>query len=326
MADITESVVAGILSTLANPVEVGLPAIEDTKVAEPGPPTGVTRFTGADASGGALAAKIGARVFQRARERREAALKEQKLQLDEDYRRAQIEHLTRTVQSSAPARDQSITLPDGRVISGLTAEERARHEIDLANDPQEYEWDEDLPGGGKAKVKGKIGDYHAYLNRISAEKGRSEAATRLSAALSTRQENNRLRWLTSRLAAMPSFAQITTQAYNDATTDAIAEFETPQEQAQWYGGKKTVQTKYDPQDKAHIAQINVLRQKHYQRRLQERVAADSTARAPYVDELSRGALGGGDANSTSDLALQAILQQIDQIGSTATPDTFTVRR
>lgn len=325
MADITEAVVAGILSNLANPVSAGLPSIDDTRVAEPGPPTGVTKFSGADASGGALAAKIGARVFQRARERREAALKENKARLDEEYRRAQIEHLTRTVQSSAPARDRSISLRDGTVVDGLTAEEQARHMIDLQNDPGEYEWEEQAPGGGKIKVKGKLSDYHNYADRVARENGRREASSRLSTALSSRLQNDQLRWLTAGLSSSPSFTQLTTQAWTEATTDAIAEFEQPQEARNVWGAVEKKQTKFDANNKQHVAVMETLRSKHYQRRLNGAVAAADSSRAPYVEAIRKGALGGAPGSVTTSSSLQEILRSIEAISNGAEPDTFVTR-
>jgi hypothetical protein len=330
MADIADTIVSGILSHLANPVGEGMPAIEDTRVAEPGPPTGVQKFTGADASGAALAAKIGARVFQRARERRTASLKEEKLRLDEQYRQAQIAHLERAATSSAVPRDRTVTLANGKVITGLTAAEQVGYEKDIQNDPGKYEWDEDVPGKGKTHVKGTLAEMHAYEGRVSADKGRTEASSRIAAALSTRQENDRLRWITGSLSNMPQFGQITNQAYTAATSDAISEFEKPREQRTWTGATKTVQEKYDGTNPKHKAQLGALRQQFYQKRLQEAVSADSTARAPLLDELRQGAMrpaGGapGATSTQSNAMLDAILKQIDGIANTATPDTFTVR-
>lgn len=133
ISDIASLVVGKILDS-AEPVST---AIENSMAAEPGPPTGVRPFTGADASGAALMAKLGARVFQRARERREENMKRQKADLDEQYRRAQIEHLTRAATDQVP-RDQSVTVGD-RTFTGLTADQAARLQHDISNDPKPEE-------------------------------------------------------------------------------------------------------------------------------------------------------------------------------------------
>lgn len=103
VSDIASLVVSRILDEAGNVNR----SIAESDVAEPGPPTGVQRFSGADASGGALLAKLGARVFQRARERRVANQKAEKDRLDEQYRRAQIEKM---VASAQPEPTEAVTV------------------------------------------------------------------------------------------------------------------------------------------------------------------------------------------------------------------------
>ena len=108
VSDIASLVVSRILDEAGNVNR----SIAESDVAEPGPPTGVQRFSGADASGGALLAELGARVFQRARERRAANQKAEKQRLDEEYRRAQIEKM---VAASQPDPTEAVTV-DGRTF------------------------------------------------------------------------------------------------------------------------------------------------------------------------------------------------------------------
>jgi len=103
VSDIASLVVSRILDEAGNVNR----SIAESDVAEPGPPTGVQRFSGADASAGALMAKLGARVFQRARERRAANQKAEKDRLDEQYRRAQIEKM---VAASQPDPTEAVTV------------------------------------------------------------------------------------------------------------------------------------------------------------------------------------------------------------------------
>lgn len=95
LADIPTLVLQRVASGLASPVEFARNAIEDSPVAETGPPTGVKPFKAGEATEAALMAKLGARVFQRARERRLADEKKAKERAAEQYRQQQMDRLNR---------------------------------------------------------------------------------------------------------------------------------------------------------------------------------------------------------------------------------------
>lgn len=103
-------------------------SIEQSPVAEVGPPTGVKAFQPGEASTGAFLAKLGARIFQRARERAEHREKLQKEQLDQAYRVAQINRLEAL--ANPPAKPTYEVEVNGRKFAVDDAGEAARIEMD----------------------------------------------------------------------------------------------------------------------------------------------------------------------------------------------------
>jgi len=95
LADIATLVLQRVADDIASPVGELSRAIEDSPAAEPGPTDKVRPFSaaGTDATEAALLAKLGARVFQRARERRVEDAKKAKLLTDQRNREHQLERL-----------------------------------------------------------------------------------------------------------------------------------------------------------------------------------------------------------------------------------------
>lgn len=102
----------------------GVGPFDSSLPAQPGPPVGIKPFAPGEASGPAYLAKLGAAIFQRARER---AMYKQKLNqqyLNDQYKRAQIDRLQAlTDQASEPTYTVEV---DGQKFAGLKGAEAAR--------------------------------------------------------------------------------------------------------------------------------------------------------------------------------------------------------
>lgn len=122
MPDVAEIAISDALRNLYALPSAARSSIDRSPVAELGPPTGVKPFQPGEASTGAFLAKLGARIFQRARERATAREQLQKQRLDEDYRRAQIERLEALAQPKPTYSVQS----GGHTFEGLTPDQAAR--------------------------------------------------------------------------------------------------------------------------------------------------------------------------------------------------------
>jgi len=102
----------------------GAGPFDSTLPAQPGPPTGVKAFAPGEGTPGAYLAKLGARIFQRARERAAYKTKLSQLALNDQYKRAQIEHL-QSLTSHQDEPTYTVDL-DGQKFSGLKGGEAAR--------------------------------------------------------------------------------------------------------------------------------------------------------------------------------------------------------
>jgi len=130
MADIAELVTSDALRELYGlPKEVGQ-SIESEAV--PGPTSKVLPFKPGEASGGAFLAKLGARIFERARERAVYKDKQAKLALDQQYRQAQIDRLT---QLATPKPTYSVKVGE-RTFEGLDPNQAVSAELKMQGDPE----------------------------------------------------------------------------------------------------------------------------------------------------------------------------------------------
>ncbi len=289
VSDIASLVVSRILYEAGNVNR----SIAESDVAEPGPPTGVQRFSGADASAGALMAKLGARVFQRARERRAANQKAEKDRLDEQYRRAQIEKM---VAASQPDPTEAVTV-GGRTFNlkpeaaaNLVARmgERKPDEKLLTTDPDTgkplatpmkmSEW---LTMRGQNMTDRRAAEGRALTERLVRERKTATAS-----------DANERANLTASLGTIPS----DTDTFYRAQAQATAEVDSI------YGPAKPGKTAKKVRDDEIARRANEI----YRR---AKAQQDSTA-APLVRRLRSMAVNDSTAAANGDFSNDPVFQQV----------------
>lgn len=287
VSDIASLVVSRILDEAGNVNR----SIAESDVAEPGPPTGVQRFSGADASGGALLAKLGARVFQRARERRAANQKAEKDRLDEQYRRAQIEKM---VAASQPDPTEAVTV-GGRTFH--LKPEAAATLLERMGKPQEEMLDTDPDTGKPLPVKLTRGQWLTMrgqnMTRDRAAEGRALAERLVrERKTATASDANERANITASLGTIPS----DTETFYRAQAQATAEVDSI------YGPAKPGKSAKKVRD----AEIERRANEIYRR---AKAQQDSTA-APLVRRLRSMAVNDSTAAANGDFSNDPVFQQV----------------
>jgi len=221
LADTTSSILERILSDAAQPVAEFQQSVEDSPAAELGPKTGVRPIAASEATGGygnlSLIAKLGTRVFQRARERHAEELKLKKDKLNESYKTEQMQRLqdlTR-IEAARFAETQKQNL-----------RENTRKDAEAGQDPI-IGWEEQTPNG-PVKRTGKTSLYYHYLDELGRN---SRAAAAQSLAVRLAQEKSKggsgskeTLEATRYLSALPSNAELNTNAMAEAARQVDADW------------------------------------------------------------------------------------------------------